>query len=115
MVNVMWDETPTARTFHECSLCGRTISPGEQYRRSRIIGDDGPYTFKECVHCREFCKLYADEFTFDSDEGYTEVDVAEWEPDDVEAIEHRRRFLIRWTHGRDLFPVPGQELVAADQ
>lgn len=111
MVNILWDETPTARTFHECSLCGRTIEPKEQYRRSTIKGDDGVYTFKECAHCRAFCKLYADEFTSDDDFGYTEYDVAEWEPTTPEALEHQRRFLIRWTHGRELFPVPGEELV----
>lgn len=95
--------------MHDCSLCGREIEPGEQYRRTKILGDDGLYTFKECAHCRAFCALYGDEFTFDSFEGYTDVDVAEWEPTTPEAIELRRRFLIRWTHGRDLYPIPGTE------
>lgn len=108
MVNILSDETPTARTYHKCSMCGRTISPGEQYRRTGIIGDNGLYTFKECAHCEAFCALYAAEFTFDRWEGYNAVDVQEWEPNTPEAVELRRRFLIGWRHGRDLYPVPTQ-------
>lgn len=109
-MDVLWDETPTARTHHECSGCGRTINPGETYRRMRIVGDDGPYTHKQCAHCRAFITLYINEFCPDPSDGWYPEDIQEWEPDTDVAKEHRRRFFIGWRHGRDLYPVPEPQL-----
>lgn len=111
MVQVLWEETPVARRHHECSVCGRTINPGEQYRRSRCIHPDvdAPYTFKECPHCQTFLTLYLPEFEPDHDWGYTAEDIEEWEPSTPEATEHKRRWSIGWRHGRDLYPIPGDD------
>lgn len=111
-MEVIWDETPTARTYHECGGCGRTINPGETYLRQRIVGYDGPYTYKACAHCRAFVRLYLNDFCPDSDEGWYQEDVEEWVPNTDQAREHRRQFLIGWRHGRDLYPVPTVETVA---
>lgn len=107
MVEVLWEETPTARQHHECSTCGRTINPGEQYRRTRCIFDgEAPYTVKECAHCRAFLRLYLDQICPDPYDGWTEDDLTEWQPATPEAVEHKRRWSIGWRRGRDLYPIP---------
>jgi predicted RNA-binding Zn-ribbon protein involved in translation (DUF1610 family) len=110
-MTVLWESEPVARVHHICTSCGRTINPGEKYRRVRVIGDDtgDPFTHKGCEHCRAFVDLYIDEFSPDPHEGWTDDDVHEWEPDTPEAAEHKRRWSIGWRHGRDLYPVPGTE------
>lgn len=109
---ILWDTEPVARQFHECSACSRTIEPGEKYRRARIIADD-PFTYKECAHCRAFVALYLNDFCPDPYDGWYPEDVEEWEPQTDAAREHRRRFLIRWQHGRDLYPIPTAVAVSA--
>lgn len=48
------DETPRARKAHRCDECGRTIRPGETYRK--IVGVspeyDGLDKIKQCAHCQ---------------------------------------------------------------
>lgn len=44
-------EWPTARRSHACDECGRTIYPGERYRRIRGLWEDSWSTVKECRHC----------------------------------------------------------------
>lgn len=109
MVQVLWETKPTARQHHTCTSCGRPINPGETYWRTRLIGDDGPYTCKSCEHCTAFVALYLYDFCPDPHEGWYAEDVEEWEPDTDVACEHKRRFLIQWRHGRDLYPIPGAE------
>lgn len=114
MVEVLWDTSPVARVHHECTSCGRAINPGETYRRTRCLSVDvdAPYTVKECAHCRAFFALYLDEFCLDSWDGWTADDIEEWAPATPEAVEHKRRWSIGWRHGRDLYPVPGEESVS---
>lgn len=109
-MNILWDETPTARTSHRCDACGRAINPGETYRRMRIVGDDGPYTHKQCAHCRAFINLYIDEFCLDRWEGWYREEIDEWEPVTDVARELKRQFFIGWRHDRDLYPVPELQL-----
>jgi len=110
-VSILWESTPVARKHHACTSCGRTINPGEQYRRVRAVSydADNPFTCKECAHCRAFVKMYLNDFCPDPSEGWYHEDVEEWEPASESACEHRRRFLIGWRHGRDLYPVPTLE------
>jgi hypothetical protein len=110
MSRILWDATYTARKHHECSSCGRAINPGENYRRAWVVGFDESFTYKECAHCQAFVAFYLKEFCPDYDgDGWYPSDVEGWEPETDAAREHRRRFLIGWRHGRDLYPVPGQE------
>ncbi|OAN26772.1 hypothetical protein A4X20_30435 [Mycolicibacterium iranicum] len=74
----------------------------------RIIGEDGPYTDKQCAHCRAFVALYIDQFCPDSEDGWYPEDIQEWEPTDAVAREYKRQFLVGWRHGRDLYAVPVQ-------
>lgn len=65
---------------HQCDLCSRWIEPGETYNRQRGIGEDGPFTFKECAACRWLVGLINSEFGrdwYDQERGYTEDDIAD--------------------------------------
>lgn len=102
------DVRPVARVEHTCSLCGRTIAQGETYRRCRLIGDDGPYTFKECAHCRAFMDLTTVvEAAISWGEGYSTDDFCEWEPDDFQGARWQVQWKRQWRR-RDgaLYPVP---------
>lgn len=107
MVTILADDSPVARKTHTCDMCSRTIEPGETYRRARSVGDDGPYTFKECGHCRLLLSLYGDEFVWDWWEGYSPEDVIEWEPQTVATLRLKVQFRRRWRR-RDggLYPLP---------
>jgi hypothetical protein len=50
-VMVLGMTEPVAKKEHTCTLCKRTINPGERYRRYRLITEDGPFTQKECDDC----------------------------------------------------------------
>ena len=108
-MTVIWDEAPKARIHHTCSSCGRTINPDEIYRRTRIVGEDGPFTDKRCEHCSAFVKLYIEQFCPDPYEGWLPEDIEEWHPNTDIAREHKRQWLIGWKHGRDFYPVPTAE------
>lgn len=71
------DEHPTARKEHRCDDCGRTIRPGEKYRRWSGIHYDGPYTWKSCAHCdRVATAIWAtEESRYFTDEG---IYLGEW-------------------------------------
>lgn len=103
---VISDTNPVARKEHECSLCLRTIQPGETYHRQRAIYDD-PYTFKACTHCSAFADLYREDWWYDSDIGYTREDVLEWEPPSTEALEHKKLWMSRWSDNGVLVPTIG--------
>lgn len=48
---VLEDVNPRARKRHVCGICLRKIEPGETYRRTRAVTDDGAQTWKTCTHC----------------------------------------------------------------
>ena len=50
-MTVLDARTVTARKSHVCEDCGRDIVPGEQYRRTTSVGDDGFDTWKCCPQC----------------------------------------------------------------
>ena len=45
-MTVLENTKPVARKQHGCDICFGRIGVGDQYRRQRGIGDDGPYTHK---------------------------------------------------------------------
>lgn len=104
---ILWATTPVARKPHTCSLCSRTIDPGERYRRTRLVWDDAPYTFKECDHCAALVRVTDVMEWADEDSGYTTDDVHEWEPRTVRDLRLKVQFMRRWRR-RDgsLYPVP---------
>lgn len=71
---------PKARKPHCCDLCARTIDAGETYDRYRMVGDDGPYVWKQCGHCTALLRLHGDEIIWDRHEGYYDEDIRSWEP-----------------------------------
>lgn len=72
------DATPKARKRHWCELCFGPIEPGEVYDRTTYIGDDGPYTWKSCIPCREVTRGIVRDDYYDPDDGYTPDDADEW-------------------------------------
>jgi hypothetical protein len=108
-VTVIADEHPTARIAHTCQMCGRTIQPGEVYRRQRNIWDGtDPYVWKECAHCEALLKVG----TFDDywwDEGVNEDTIREWEPPTITDMRWKVQWLRRWAR-RDgsLYPIPAR-------
>jgi hypothetical protein len=110
-MSILWKSTQRARTQHQCSACNRTINPGETYQRQRVLPPtaDDPFTYKGCAHCTAFVDLYLTDFCPDPYDGWYREDVEEWEPQTDAAREHKRRWLIKWKHGRDLYPVPTAE------
>lgn len=105
-MTVIWDSEPVARKAHQCEDCGRRIDPGELYLRQRVLGDDGPYTWKRCAHCRALVALYYDEMAFDWHEGVGADDISEWEPATPESREHKRQWLDKWRSDGKLYPIP---------
>lgn len=100
---------PTARKAHRCSDCGRTIRPGEQYRRG--VGFDGTaWTWKDCAHCEAALDLY--DLAWDGE--YNGDHFAEWASDgDARSLDEARAmagYRKRWqTAGGALWPLPGLE------
>lgn len=109
MTLLLASEHPVARKEHTCSMCRRTIEPGERYNRQRCIGDDGPYVFKDCAHCSALVAiLHAVEGDwYDTDFGYTEYDVAELDPTTIRTARLKVMWKRHWRR-RDgaLYPVP---------
>lgn len=89
---------PRARIDHRCDTCGRTVHCGEIYSRAFLIGECGPYLWKECGHCEAFVALYLDQFApwADDDEGYDGDCIRDWEPTTPLAIEHQRQWRAQW-------------------
>jgi hypothetical protein len=50
-VTVLADTWQTAKKPHICDACVGVIAAGDNYRRQRIIGEDGPYVYK----CHALC------------------------------------------------------------
>lgn len=109
MTLLLATENPVARKEHTCSLCGRTIQPGERYSRQRCIGDDGPYVFKDCAHCHALVKVLneVEGDWYDTDFGYSMYDVAEFEPSTIRTARLKVMWRRQWRR-RDgaLYPVP---------
>lgn len=107
---------PIARTEHDCSCCGRTIHPGEQYENQRNVYDGRAYTYKLCAHCRA-ATTRALQLCDDWDEGINDgwIDDALFEHHetiaDIRLLIGLRR---RWTR-RDgtIWPIP--VLVASEE
>ena len=99
--------SPRARLAHQCELCNRTIDAGEVYGRWRMIGDDGPYVWKECAHCRALLALYRSEIVYDDSEGYGWDSVADWEPSTAAGVAAQVGWRMRWRTGDGhLLPLP---------
>lgn len=77
MSQILRDTHPVARKTHRCSLCFTKIQPGEQYRRTVLLGDDGLYEWLSCQPC-EAVAVQVVAWLADPREGYTEEDAAEW-------------------------------------
>lgn len=96
---------PVARKPHRCGTCGRTIRPGETYRRGAGMDGSHAWTWKECAHCEALIR-YLTTFSGESEYDAEEL-VSDW---DVYTIPHARiraQYRARWTR-RDgaLYPIP---------
>lgn len=109
MALMIANEHPVARIMHRCELCARLIQPGERYNRQRLIGDDGPYVFKDCAHCEATVKILneIEGDWYDSEFGYSTYDLAELEPSTIQAARLKIMWKRQWRRrDRDLYPVP---------
>lgn len=77
MSQILRDTHPVARKTHRCSLCFTKIQPGEQYRRTVLLGHDGLYEWLSCQPC-EAVAVQVFAWLAEPWEGYTEEDAAEW-------------------------------------
>ena len=65
---------PVARKEHRCSLCGRTIKPGEKYHRQTLVYDGSPYDWVEDLDCQRATDVVCerlDFFGYDREDGLT--------------------------------------------
>lgn len=69
-----------ARKPHTCSLCSRTIDPGEMYEYQRNIYDGHIYTWKQCVHCDAMCRMVHFDYSAQLDEGISPEFIADYWP-----------------------------------
>ena len=109
MGTMIANEHPVARIMHRCDLCLRLIQPGERYNRQRIIGDDGPYVFKDCAHCSAAVKILdrVEGDWYDSDFGYSSFDLADFEPTTIETARLKVMWRRQWRRrDRALYPIP---------
>jgi len=102
---------PTARKAHRCTLCTRTIRPGEKYRRGVALGDGTAWTFCECLHCRAVMDL-ADP-TCGEYEYFADV-LVDWDPQTITELRWKAQWRRGWTRrDGDLYPVPTRTEAAA--
>lgn len=105
---------PVARKAHRCSMCSRTIEPGEKYSRSFTVDSGDVWAWKECEHCEAMvCILWKYFEWYAFDEGYNADAMGEFEPSTIAEA----RLQVYWRHGwrrRDgsLYPVPTEQLAA---
>ena len=97
---------PRARTEHRCSDCGRTIRPGEVYRRGAGFDGGTAWTWKDCRHCEYALHQY--DLAWDGE--YNADHFYEWATDgarDVQEARDQAGYLHRWTtRGGNLWPIP---------
>ncbi|QDF15464.1 hypothetical protein SEA_MOLLYMUR_104 [Gordonia phage Mollymur] len=103
------DEWPRARTKHRCQFCGRTIDPGELYRRQFNKDGGDVWTWKNCAHCDATADILDLHYDY-ADEGITSEQFADAEPGNA-----REEYLLecwraqwRFPSGR-LMPVPSRK------
>jgi len=94
-----------ARKEHRCSDCGRTIRPGEQYRRG--VGFDGTaWTWKDCRHCH----AVLNEYDLPWDGEYNADTFHEWAHDGARDLREARAqagYRNQWrTAQGNLWPLP---------
>lgn len=105
-----WPEPqhPTARIPHACDMCGRTIQPGEQYKRAAGLDAGTAWTWKECTHCQALLQVHPEILDW-IDVGYNADSVTEWEPRTFEGMLRQSRFRRGWRHGNgDLAAIPAK-------
>ena len=97
---------PRARKDHVCSDCGRTIGPGETYRRGAGFDDGTAWTWKDCAHCEALIGLY--DLAWDG--AYNDENFYEWATDghnDWSEVRDAAGYLMRWrTRSGALLPIP---------
>lgn len=97
------DSHPTARKRHRCTLCDRTIRPGEAYWR-QVIFNGSAATFKTCGHCERAVVAYGRSAGEDE---WIEEDVMEWLRGDHPALYAATLAGWRFPDG-ELMPLPPQ-------
>lgn len=90
------DTHPRARKEHQCDDCGRTIRPGEKYRRGAGMDGATAWTWKECTHCEVLVEWF---YRIDEvrDEGHTPETFADWEPTTINELRLKVGWRRKWT------------------
>lgn len=95
---------PRARKPHRCQTCGRTIRPGETYRRGAGMDGSSAWTFKECVHCTAVVTYVLHLWGVDE---YDDDLLPDWDPETIEHMRIKAQWRRRWTRmDGDLYPTP---------
>lgn len=59
------DSHPTARKRHLCSVCRRSILPGEDYWRQTGLNRSEAWTLKTCAHCERVVGVHWEDSDWD--------------------------------------------------
>lgn len=95
------DSNLRARKSHTCSLCHRSIEPGEIYNRQVNAYDGRAWTFKTCVQCDRmnyevgFAWI---EYSYGNDAGYTHETVHDWYPSTIREARLKIGWKRKWRH-----------------
>ena len=96
---------PKARKPHVCVMCGRTITPGENYLRTAGMDGSSAWTWLECAHCEVFVS-YAYSASW-PDDGYGPDLLSEFAPACVAQARVLAQYRRRWRRlNGDLYPLP---------
>lgn len=109
------DSYPKARISHRCADCGRTIDPGETYRKGSGMDGGTAWTWKECSHCLAYMRLSHMCDDWWADEGYGWEMFADYEAQGRDEERWKRQYRRQWrtSHGT-LFPIPSRVAVPND-
>lgn len=89
------DTHPRARKEHQCGGCGRTIRPGEKYRRGAGMDGSTAWTWKECTHCEVLVEWFCRIGILDGE--YGPDDFADWEPTTINELRLKVGWRRKWT------------------
>jgi len=98
---------PVARKEHKCADCGRTIRPGETYRRG--VGFEARELYSQWKDCRH-CEYVLDNYDVAWDGEYNADTFYEWSGDGFQDLTEARLqagYRHKWTTAQgNLWPLP---------
>lgn len=101
------DAHPIARKPHTCQYCGRTIRPGETYRRGAGMDGSHAWAWKECAHCEALLLWVITAYDLDE---YDAATIADHDPETIAELRLKANWRRKWTR-RDGTLVPAPRII----